>query len=110
MLVTSVEPLRLFVYNDGLARFATTKYQTPNDSNLNNQCMHLTNYAINKLSDNFIRDNDIGSKRSIKSVFLELEKTRGIDKEAVWERICDALVKTILTVQPQLSRYNIVKP
>jgi hypothetical protein len=38
-------------------------------------------------------------------VLSELERTRGIDKDAVWSRICDALVKTILTVQPQLSRY-----
>jgi tubulin polyglutamylase TTLL6/13 len=67
--------------------------------------MHLTNYAINKSSENFIReDNNNGSKRSIKSVLLELERDRGINKEIVWERICDAVVKTIITVQPQLSR------
>lgn len=26
-------------------------------------CMHLTNYAINKHSENFVRDDDTGSKR-----------------------------------------------
>lgn len=66
--------------------------------------MHLTNYAINKHSENFKRDEESGSKRTIKSILIELEKTRGIDKEAVWDRVCDAIVKTILTVQPQLSK------
>jgi hypothetical protein len=44
--ITSYEPLRIYVYQEGLARFATEKYTT-NDakSNLFNQ---LTNYSINK--------------------------------------------------------------
>lgn len=32
------------------------------------QCMHLTNYAINKTSKDFIRDDDVGSKRRISTV------------------------------------------
>jgi len=48
VLITSVIPLRIFIYKEGLARFATQDYVPPIGSNLNNLMMHLTNYAINK--------------------------------------------------------------
>ena len=54
VLVNGISPLRVYVYKDGLARFATVKYQSPAPSNLNNLCMHLTNYAINKESTAFV--------------------------------------------------------
>jgi tubulin polyglutamylase TTLL6/13 len=41
VLVTSVNPLRIFVYDDGLARFATETYQTPSGKNINHTTMHL---------------------------------------------------------------------
>jgi hypothetical protein len=43
--------MHVFLYNDGLARFATDEYaKAQNDDNL---FMHLTNYAINKESEAF---------------------------------------------------------
>lgn len=42
---------RIFIYTEGMARFATERYELPNQSNYSNLCMHLTNYAINKESD-----------------------------------------------------------
>lgn len=54
VLIAGTDPLRIFVYNEGLARFCTEPYETPKSDNLDNKFMHLTNYAINKLSPNFI--------------------------------------------------------
>ncbi|KAK2903678.1 hypothetical protein Q8A67_008391 [Cirrhinus molitorella] len=54
VLVTSCDPFRIFMYNEGLVRFCTTQYTEPTGSNLEDVCMHLTNYAINKHSENFI--------------------------------------------------------
>lgn len=34
VLVTSCDPLRIFVYEDGLGRFATMKYLDPSNQNL----------------------------------------------------------------------------
>lgn len=34
ILVTSCDPLKIFLYNDGLVRMGTEKYHTPNESNL----------------------------------------------------------------------------
>lgn len=50
--------MRIYVYQDGLVRFATQQYVAPSSNNLNNICMHLTNYAINKGNPNFIFNND----------------------------------------------------
>jgi tubulin polyglutamylase TTLL6/13 len=52
ILVTQVVPdLRCFMFNDGLARFATENYNS--SINPDNLMMHLTNYAINKESEKF---------------------------------------------------------
>jgi tubulin polyglutamylase TTLL6/13 len=58
VLLAGVEPLRLYMYNEGLARFATEPYVSPSQSNLDNVCQHLTNYAINKTNPNFVFNND----------------------------------------------------
>jgi hypothetical protein len=44
VLVTSANPLRLFIFKDGLARFCTVPYAAPTAENIMDDCMHLTNY------------------------------------------------------------------
>ena len=78
VLVNGFNPLRVYLYKDGLARFATEKYQKPKEDNLKNLCMHLTNYAINKDSENFVantdkNNDDVGSKRSLQSILLDID-------------------------------------
>ncbi|CAM9214538.1 unnamed protein product, partial [Ectocarpus sp. 13 AM-2016] len=53
VLVTSVCPLRVMVHRRGLVQLCTSKYRPPRNGNLRNTRMHLTNYAINKGSENF---------------------------------------------------------
>ena len=50
--VTSFDPLRIYVYKEGLARFASEKYTTK--INKDNKFVHLTNYSVNKKNDNFV--------------------------------------------------------
>jgi len=38
----------LFFFRDGLVRLCTTPYQAPTKETMEQRCMHLTNYAINK--------------------------------------------------------------
>ena len=57
LLVTSVEPLRVYIYEEGLARFATEEYTT-DPAQVSNNFIHLTNFSINKESDNFINNSD----------------------------------------------------
>jgi tubulin polyglutamylase TTLL6/13 len=86
VLITSVIPLRIFIYREGLARFATNTYTPPIGSNLGDLMMHLTNYAINKESEAFIPNtgedrDDIGHKRSLTSIFKHIERARHDDPE-----------------------------
>ena len=47
MLVTSVvDPLTIFLYNDGLVRLASEKYDLSKGGS--DHYMHLTNYSLNK--------------------------------------------------------------
>lgn len=52
VLITSYEPLRIYVYKEGLARFASETYTAK--FNKNNKYIHLTNYSINKKNDHFV--------------------------------------------------------
>ncbi|XP_021069123.1 tubulin polyglutamylase TTLL6 [Mus pahari] len=102
VLVTSCDPLRVFVYNEGLARFATTSYSHPNLDNLDEICMHLTNYSINKHSSNFVQDAFSGSKRKL-STFNSYMKTHGYDVEQIWRGIEDVIIKTLISAHPVIK-------
>ena len=85
VLLAGVNPLRIFLYKEGLARFATVPYESPAPINLSNLFMHLTNYAINKDNENFVpntseNNDDIGSKRSLTSVYKRITKQFGEEK------------------------------
>jgi tubulin polyglutamylase TTLL6/13 len=78
VLVYGVDPLRVFVFREGLARFATQEYTCPGKGNMDNLFMHLTNYAINRNADNFEAndggEDDGGHKRSVNSVLKLIEE------------------------------------
>ncbi|XP_029430415.1 tubulin polyglutamylase TTLL6 isoform X2 [Rhinatrema bivittatum] len=102
VLVTSCEPLRVFVYHEGLARFATMSYLEPSNSNLDEICMHLTNYAINKHNENFIRDDTTGSKRKLSTLNAWMKKNC-YETSKVWEEIEDVIIKALISAHPTLK-------
>lgn len=57
VLVSSFNPLKVYIYNDGLVRFATQRYTNNNDL-LHNKFIHLTNFSINKRAPNFVKNTD----------------------------------------------------
>ncbi|XP_077481656.1 tubulin polyglutamylase ttll6 isoform X2 [Stigmatopora argus] len=102
VLVTSCDPLRIFLFKEGLARFCTTKYTEPTQSNMDEVCMHLTNYSINKHKENFIRDDHTGSKRKLTTLIRQLEAFRA-DADKLWGDIEDMIIKTLISIQPVLK-------
>lgn len=52
VVVTCFDPLRVYVYKEGLARFASEKYNLDDDEG--NKFSHLTNYSINKKNENYV--------------------------------------------------------
>jgi len=103
VLVTSCDPLRIFVYKEGLARFATTPYNDLTNLNMSQHCMHLTNYSINKHSETFIRDDEeSGSKRKFSSI-KKWFKENNHDYETLWKQIHDIIIKTLIAAHPVIS-------
>ncbi|NWJ03537.1 TTLL7 polyglutamylase, partial [Crypturellus undulatus] len=112
ILVTSCDPLKIFLYHDGLVRMGTEKYHPPSDSNLSQLYMHLTNYSVNKHNEHFERDEteDKGSKRSIKW-FTEFLETNNLDVSKFWNDISELVVKTLIVAEPHvLHAYRMCRP
>ncbi|RUS86303.1 hypothetical protein EGW08_005947, partial [Elysia chlorotica] len=97
--VTSYDPLRIYVYDDGLARFASCKYSSSMKS-LGNKFMHLTNYSVNKKNTEYTSNTDnsmcMGHKWSLKTLWNYL-KRQGINTTQIWDSIRDLIVKTIIS-------------
>ena len=80
VLILSCDPLKIFLYQDGIVRFATKQYQPLSQragkAELDNLCMHLTNYAVNKGQGDFRMatsvNDDTGHKRSLAQVLKRL--------------------------------------
>ena len=53
VLLFGINPLRIYLFDDGLARFATNQYKSAKESDLKDLFTHLTNYSINKMSKNY---------------------------------------------------------
>ena len=123
VLVTSCDPLRIYLFRDGLCRLCTVPFVKPSAKNLKDRCAHLTNYSINKRSDAFERDEDCtidadtgdissggdsGSKRSVRWLLSWLRSKHGDEVvDRLWCRIGDICVKTIVSILPTLvSEYR----
>ncbi|XP_025104519.1 tubulin polyglutamylase TTLL5-like isoform X3 [Pomacea canaliculata] len=104
--VTCYDPLVIYLYEEGLTRFATVKYEK-SFRHLRNQCMHLTNYSINKKSRDYVKNDDpdvedYGNKWSM-GAMLRYLRSLGKDTTALMMKIEDAVIKTILSVELSIA-------
>lgn len=115
VLLAGCDPLRIYIHKEGLARFATEEYHPPSNGNIENLCMHLTNYAINKKNKNFVFNKDQaksseGHKRSLSALFSSLE-AKGHDTALLMHKIERMIVKMFCSVQPILAHnYSSCQP
>ncbi|VVC30459.1 Tubulin-tyrosine ligase/Tubulin polyglutamylase [Cinara cedri] len=103
VLISSCDPLVIYVYNDGLVRLATEPYKKPALGNLKNLYMHLTNYSVNKHSKMYVDNENYGSKRRIKTLNARLENN-GYDVQRIWKEIDDVIIKTVILAYPFVLR------
>jgi len=103
VLITSYEPLTLYLFNDGLVRFATQPYNTKNTKV---RFAHLTNFSVNKKADNYRKaetkldeaSEDNSSKwslRTLEKAFAQL----GIDYNSVMGKVKDVIIKSLLSIE-----------
>ena len=119
--VLSFTPLKIYLYYNGLVRFATEDYVKNNYDNI---FIHLTNYSINKQNPNYknnLKDNkeiieneeveedneqyDDSSKWSLveyRNYFKKEEKEDIFEK--IWKQIEDVVIKTMINVTEVNSR------
>lgn len=93
ILITDLEPLTVFVYREGVARFCTEPYQRPMRSNLKERFCHITNTAVN-----------VGNVATQNADFTRpaSEVLKEIGDDALWCRIKNVCMLTICAIYPQL--------
>lgn len=114
VVVTSVDPLRIYLFQEGITRFCTSTYSI---KNLKNRFRHLTNYSINKKNENFVENanalkDNVGSKWSMTALFEHLEKENILkDPESLKAQIRAIICKTIIAAEAHLTplMYQYVK-
>ncbi|GMF27893.1 unnamed protein product [Phytophthora fragariaefolia] len=112
--VTSYDPLRIYLFHDGLVRFCTEKYST-SKSALKNPFGHLTNYSINKKNAGAFQKNQdnaqadeaealSSSKWNLQMLFKYLRDQGKVRELANFQQALeDLIVKTIIAVEGKLT-------
>lgn len=112
--VTSYDPLRIYLFHDGLVRFCTEKYST-SKSALQNPFGHLTNYSINKKNAAAFHKNQddaqadeahalSSSKWSLQMLFKYLrDQGKARELEGFQHALEDLIVKTLIAVEDKLA-------
>jgi hypothetical protein len=99
--VTSINPLRVYVYDEGLARFASVKYDIDDTKNVYS---HLTNYSINKKNHSKETHENKWSLKKLKEYLHNLKKTskkaKKLDVDKLFAEIDSIVVKTMISVEP----------
>lgn len=108
VLVSGVDPLRVYIYEEGLVRMATCKYTL---NNTKNRFIHLTNYAVNKKSKAFVIPSatadgpaEDSSKWSLATFKTWLQaRTNEATVEATFIKIHDLVVKTMIAAESEIT-------
>ncbi|KAJ3222469.1 putative tubulin polyglutamylase ttll2 [Clydaea vesicula] len=97
VVVRSFNPLVVYIYNEGMARFATNKYNT---TDIKDVFSHLTNTSINKFSPTLQNEKEEigpGCKWTLNTLnsFLKL---KGINFDEIFKKIKAIILYTIIPI------------
>jgi len=101
ILITSLEPLTFYIYNEGIARFCTELYEPPSRANKEKQFIHLTNTAINV--ENGLQDPSTFTLKA-SDVLQKINDDTG-RKDEIWEKICECSRAAIIGITPKLLSF-----
>ena len=104
VLVTGLAPFRIYLYTEGLVRFASEEYST-NIKDLTQNYRHLTNISLNKKNLNsFIEANDLDTEEGNRWSFQAYEeycKRNNIDFKNIFEQMKDNSIKAFISVHKE---------
>ena len=113
VLVSSYDPLVIYMFKDGLVRFSTEKYSLKSKS-LKKRYIHLTNYSVNKKAEKYQQNRNIDPSNSdpcndqqvlSKWSYQQLKQkiiSDGHDWEQIESEIKDVIIKSIISVEPYI--------
>jgi hypothetical protein len=106
VLVTGFQPLRIYLYQEGLVRIAADEYNLNLDS-IDNKFSHLTNTAININNKNYIDPksemDESANKWNLKTYRNYLKK-QNVDVELLFDKIKDIIIKTFISGQREIIK------
>ncbi|XP_072499979.1 probable tubulin polyglutamylase TTLL2 [Notamacropus eugenii] len=99
--VAGFQPLTIYLYQEGLVRFATEKFDL---NNLKNNCAHLTNSSVNKAGASYKKNKEgvgRGCKWTLSKFFIYL-RSQDVDDLLLRQRINHLVILTILSIAPSV--------
>merc|ERR1719356_2007208 len=63
VVVTSYDPLKVYLNSEGLVRLATEEYSS-SPNTIRRRMMHLTNYSVNKHAVGYVKNADTSARRA----------------------------------------------
>ena len=101
--VTSIVPLRIYRFKEGLTRFSANNYNL----DVNDRCAHLTNYAVNKNNKNYVQnespfDVDYNSSKWTLTSLQQYLEEHNINSELIFSKIDDIIIKTFISSENNL--------
>jgi tubulin polyglutamylase TTLL4 len=98
VLVTSMAPLRVYLHEFGLVRFATHEYH----NDVSDLCSHLTNVSVNRESKDFEVDKQ---KLSLQNLY-EILSQNGIDVIAIQRQFERIVAMTMVAAATPIRQYH----
>lgn len=107
VLVTSYDPLRVYLFRNGLARFAVEPYDV-SASLLDRPHVHLTNVTLNRNHPAFVKnesaaDDSHGTVWSLRALRAHLADAMGVDVPQAFAAVESLIVQSLIAVQPSIA-------
>lgn len=109
-LVVSMDPMRLYIFKEGILKLCSAPYAFPNEMNIENSSVHISTFAIHPQSQlpsyfmgNSYSKSTFESTRSL-SWLWNWFVGNGYDKDKLWKEIADIVTKTFISVQAPVTQ------
>lgn len=98
LLISCIDPLTVYIYNEGIARFCSQNFQIPSRSNVNSKFIHLTNTAVNILNRSASPE-DYTQKASVIINYIQRITERSLN---FWEELSEVSRSAIIAILPKI--------
>lgn len=109
LLITCLDPLQVYFYKEGIARFCSEKYKEPSPENLKDEFSHITNIVVScknpnahSYANDAIYENELEDPNRSKFEFVR--RASSILKKTEVDKIKKLSQKTILALYPEILK------